>query len=497
MAQSCRSGGVLLHITSLPTRFGIGDLGPSAHRWIDLLAAHGQRWWQILPVHPPDAHNSPYQSLSAFAGNPLLISPELLSRDGWVAQEELPPSVAPSSIVDFRSVGLRRRRLLNLAHAKFRSGKSRTRAESFERFRHEQRAWLDDFALFSALRDANPAVPWQKWPRPLARRSPGALKTARAELADPIERHQFTQFLFFDQFRQLREHAKMRGVGLIGDLPIFVSLRSADVWASSHLFQLDRNLQPTATAGVPPDAFSASGQAWGNPLYDWRRMERDRFRWWVDRLRAAMRLTDVVRIDHFRGLEAYWSIPARSRSAREGRWIKAPGEHLLAAMKDQLGTLAVIAEDLGMITDEVHQLRDRFDLPGMRVLQFAFGSGPDNPHLPHNYPPNSVVYTATHDNDTTASWYAGLDPQARRQFREYAGNPATPADAVWSTIRLVWASVARRAIVPAQDLLASGNDARMNYPGRTKGNWRWKMRDLRECQKPLHQLEELTTLFGR
>jgi 4-alpha-glucanotransferase len=497
IAGPTRGGGVLMHLTSLPTSFGIGDLGPIAHNWIDLLACSSQRWWQILPVHPPEGHNSPYQSLSAFAGNPLLISPELLVRDNWLARDQLPGAVAASDLVNYPAVIASKTRMLNRAFDRYRTSASSIQRAEFEAFRRQESDWLDDYSLFMALRDAQQATPWQTWPNDLARRRPSALKDAQRTLSGAIEQHQFIQFLFFAQLAELRAHAKSRGVELIGDLPIFVSLQSADVWTSPHLFQLDKNLNPTASAGVPPDAFSKNGQSWGNPLYDWQRMEREHFAWWVRRLRAAIRMTDLVRLDHFRGFQAYWRIPAGSKTAREGRWVKAPGERLFATLRRELGDLPVIAEDLGMITDQVHRLRDQFGLPGMRVLQFAFGGDADNPHLPHNFVPNSVVYTATHDNDTTASWHAKLNAAGREQFRQYAGTTRTPTDAAWALIRLAWGSVSQRAIVPVQDLLGLGNDARMNYPGRAKGNWRWRLPNLRKCEKPLQRLSQLNALFGR
>jgi 4-alpha-glucanotransferase len=492
-----RSGGVLLHPTSLPGPYGIGDLGPAAHAWVEALARAGQSWWQVLPLGPTGAGDSPYQCFSAFAGNPALISPDALFEDGLVQAADLEAARLPEGDVDYAAVARSKARLLARAWEAFRAGAATPLAGPFEEFRAAEAAWLDDFALFMAIKERHPEGAWTEWPVELALRDPEALRRARAELADAVGRQQFIQFLYARQWGRLRGRANALGVRLIGDLPIFVSTDSSDVWARPGLFLLDRSRRPRVVAGVPPDYFSATGKRWGNPLYNWAAMRRDGYAWWVARLRATLALVDLARIDHFRGFEAYWEVPASSPTAETGRWVKGPGARLFEALRREVGGLPLIAEDLGVITPEVDALRRRFGLPGMRILQFAFGGAVETRFLPHNYTRDAVVYTGTHDNDTTAGWHAALTEAEGRAFREYA--PDAGEGPAWALIRLAWASVADLAVTPAQDLLGLGREARMNRPGVAEGNWRWRLRQgmLPDLRAALDRLSGLTRVYER
>jgi 4-alpha-glucanotransferase len=490
-----RSAGLLLHVTSLPGPYGVGDLGPDARRWVDALARGGQSWWQILPLGPPGAGDSPYQCYSAFAGNPLLISPDVLIEDGLLRRADVGGATFPSpGRVDFPRVRLFKEHMLRLAWERFRGHPGKL-AGPLESFRQQHATWLDDFSLFMALKEHHPNKSWSDWPRDLVVRRPAALNAARRELADAVGRHQFEQFLFFRQLDALRQYARGKGVRLIGDLPIFISPESSDVWASPHLFRLDKHRRPTHVAGVPPDYFSETGQRWGNPLYHWPAMRKDGFRWWVERFRATLAQVDLVRIDHFRGFAACWEIPAHLPTAIGGRWVKAPGDELFAAARAALGTLPFIAEDLGVITPDVESLRDSLGLPGMKVLQFAFGDSSANAFLPHNYPRNTVVYTGTHDNDTTAGWFRSLKAGEKKNVRRYA--PQIDGHPAWELTRLAWSSVADLAVAPVQDVLELGSPARMNVPGRGTGNWRWRMTPDQLSPALIDRLGELTRTYGR
>lgn len=490
-----RSGGVLVHVTCLPGPFGIGDLGPAAHAWVEALSAAGQKWWQVLPLGPPGAWNSPYQCFSAFAGNPNLISPEALVAEGLIARPDLTAVRSRPDRVNFTAATMLKQKLVVAAWQNFRArGGSKLKAE-FEKFRTNASEWLDNSSLFMALRDAHSGKSWTQWPPALVKRSASAMRKAQQELKESIERHQFAQFLFFRQLAALRGHAKNKGVKLIGDVPMFVSPESADVWANPQLFQLDSHYRPKVVAGVPPDYFSKTGQRWGNPLYNWPAHRREHFRWWVARIRASLEQADMLRIDHFRGFAACWEIPASAPTAQKGRWAKAPGEAMLRTFQKELGGLPLIAEDLGLITPDVEKLRDSFGLPGMRVLQFAFGGDSSNPHLPHNAVQNTVMYTGTHDNDTTAGWWASAPKEQRARARRYA--PGIEKDPSWEMIRLAWSSVSQVAIAPIQDLLELGSKARMNTPGRADGNWDWRLPEGTDYSKPLERLAGLTELYGR
>ena len=483
-----------MHLTSLPGKFGIGDLGPQAHRFIDLLAEARQSWWQILPLGPPGAGGSPYQCYSAFAGNPDLLSPQVMLRDGLLSRGDIAGKSFSAGRADLEEASRFKSTLLAAAWDRFQADTRHALHGEFATFRETESAWLDDFALFMALREAHNGDEWNRWPRDVRIRKTSALRDARRALGGAIDRHRFRQFLFFRQLDLLRAHARERGVQLIGDLPIFVSGDSADVWANPQLFLLDRDLRPTFVAGVPPDYFSKTGQRWGNPLYNWRAMERSGFDWWVRRVRSVLRQVDLVRIDHFRGFAACWTIPAANPTAEKGRWVEAPGRALFQVVREKLGRLPFIAEDLGLITPDVEALRDELGLPGMRVLQFAFGGGANNPFLPHNYPQNAVTYTGTQDNDTTAGWYVALKAGERKQLHQYA--PDAKRNAAHALIRLAWSSVADLAIAPVQDVLGMGSDARMNTPGTASGNWRWRLTALPDA-RAMDRLGAWTETYGR
>ena len=492
-----RSAGVLVHVTSLPGGHGIGDLGPAARRFVDLLARARQTWWQVLPLNPPAQAGCPYQAYSAFAGDPLLISLDALAEEKLVRRSEVPVEAWPEDRIDFARVAAFKAPLLVLAWQRF-NGARRHEAlrEEFGRFRKRQRDWLEDYALYVALKHHHgAATSWVDWPGGLARRDARALEAARTEFAGAIDRAAFEQFLFARQLAALRTYAKSKGVKLLGDLPIYVSHESADVWANRAMFELDGSGRPRAVAGVPPDVFSEDGQRWGNPLYDWKAMAREGFLWWVDRARATLAQVDLVRLDHFRAFAAYWRIPADRPTARHGRWVRAPGRALFETLRRALKGMPFVAEDLGVITPDVEALRDDFAMPGMRVLQFAFGSGHDNPFLPHNHVRGAIAYTGTHDNDTTVGWFKSLDDEAKRHLLHYA--PGAKRDPAWGLIRLAMASVADIAIVPLQDLLRLGSEARINTPGTSEGNWSWRVKPSLLRPSVFDRLGELTETYGR
>jgi 4-alpha-glucanotransferase len=493
-----RSSGVLLHPTSLPGPFGIGDLGPIAYQWIDTLAWTGQGWWQVLPVGPTGYGDSPYQSPSTFAGNVNLISPEWLLIDHLVTDADVDDCrVEGAGPVFFADVIPRKRRLVRRAWDRFRAGDGPpTLRTAFVLFCADEGDWLDEFALFMAIKDEQGGKAWWEWPAPLARRDRPSLEAAHDRLADEIDIQRFGQFLFFRQWRSLRDHAHRAGVKIIGDLPIYVARDSADVWGHPELFQLDAARQPRVVAGVPPDYFSATGQLWGNPIYDWAVHRSTRYAWWTDRLRSALGLFDLIRLDHFRGLEAYWAVPYGDPTAARGQWLKGPGADLLGTLGDALGEVPIIAEDLGFITPEVDALREQFGLPGMRILQFAFGGAVEERFLPHRYGRDVVVYTGTHDNDTTAGWAEKLTPDEHDRFCRYA--PLSEEEPVETLVRLGWGSVASLALAPLQDFLKLGSDARFNAPGTVAGNWLWRV-DERQLSQPEWSefLRDVTEIYER
>jgi 4-alpha-glucanotransferase len=490
-----RSAGILLHPTSLPGRYGIGDLGPVAHAWVETLARAKQTWWQILPLGPTGYGDSPYQSYSAFAGNPNLISPEVLVQDGLIAPSDVTNANFPTGKVDFENVNRFKNWLLDRAWQAFGRGAGGHLREPFEQFRRAESHWLDDFALFMAIKSTHGGRSWYEWPADLIRREPAALDRARRDTADAVKAQQFRQFLFFRQWSDLREHGCRLGVKLFGDAPIFVAADSADVWANPDLFLLDKDRRPKEVAGVPPDYFSATGQFWGNPLYDWDRMKADGFAWWIARIKANLRHVDLVRLDHFRGFEAAWHIPATAKTAQTGQWVKGPGAELLTALKSGLGGLPLVAEDLGLISKEVHALRDRFALPGMYILQFAYGGAVEFRFLPHNHIRNAAVYTGTHDNDTTLGWWKAISENERQFLRKY--DPHVDEDPVSHLIRTAWASVADFAIAPMQDVLTLGSEARINVPGTPSGNWTWRMTEEQMATAQWSRLADLTELYYR
>jgi 4-alpha-glucanotransferase len=494
-SKSDRSAGILLHPTSLPGPYGVGDIGPAAMKWVDALVRARQKWWQILPLGPTAFGDSPYQCFSALAGNPYLISPDALVQEGLLNAADLGAVHFPSEEVHYGSVIAFKTNMLARAWENFRYGHAPHLRPVFEQFRTREARWLDDFALFMALKDAHGGEGWQEWPSDIRLRRPAAISVARRDLADVIGSHQFRQFLFFRQWRHLREYAHAQGVRLIGDIPIFVAGDSTDVWSNPQLFLLDQEGRPGVVAGVPPDYFSATGQLWGNPLYDWDKLQATGYTWWLERLRATLEQVDFVRLDHFRGFEAYWAIPAGMTTAEVGEWVKAPGADFLETVRRTLGKLPLIAEDLGIITPQVEELRDRFHLPGMRILQFAFGGAVEDRFLPHNYEHNTVVYTGTHDNDTTRGWYAGLTEGEAHFVRRYLGRDGS--DIAWDLIRLAWASVANYALAPLQDVLDLGSEGRLNLPGRPSGNWCWRYTDDMLTDGTLDRLADLTELYGR
>jgi len=490
-----RSSGILLHPTSLPGRYGVGDLGKHAYHWVDFLAAARQHLWQVLPLGPTGYGDSPYQSFSAFAGNPLLISLEDLVSRGWLQPADLNSSPPfPEDRVDYGAVIPFKRDRLHQAYGRFHRHAAEEDWTSFQAFCRATAHWLDDFALFMALKD-HFQVAWNEWPRDIRLRQPQALDHYRRTLANEIDEHRFIQWLFFLQWDALKIYAHRKGIRIIGDVPIFVAFDSADVWAHPELFHLDDEGNPTVVAGVPPDYFSPTGQLWGNPLYRWDVLARQGYRWWIDRLRAALHMVDIVRLDHFRGFEAYWEIPVGMPTAEVGRWVKGPGDAFFRTLKDALGDMPIIAEDLGVITPEVKAMRERWGFPGMKVLQFAF-SGPDNPYLPHNYTSSHcVVYPGTHDNDTTVGWFRRLDAKTQAFVRAYLGRDGS--DIAWDLIRLAWQSVAAFAITPLPDVLRLGSEARMNLPGRPDGNWSWRFRRQQLDPALGEALAEMTHVYGR
>ncbi|MDQ7030825.1 MAG: 4-alpha-glucanotransferase [Ardenticatenia bacterium] len=492
-----RASGLLLHPTSLPGTHGIGDLGPAAYRWVEMLVEARQRVWQVLPLGPTGYGDSPYQTHSAFGGNPLLLDMEHLARQGYIPCDALKDAPAfPADRVDYGQVIRWKLPLLLNAHERFERLAPPEEQKAFEAFCTAHDAtWLHDYALFMALKEHFGGAPWDQWPAQIRQREFAALAHWSVRLAPRIMAYKFVQFLFFQQWEALKAYANGRGILILGDVPIYVAYDSADVWAHQHLFHLDGEGRPTVVAGVPPDYFSATGQLWGNPIYRWDRMADEDYRWWVERFRAVRHLVDIVRLDHFRAFQAYYEIPAGAQTATQGRWVQGPGEAFFQVIFQELGTFPIVAEDLGMITQEVEHLRRRLGFPGMKVLQFAFGGDTTNPYLPHNYDADCVVYTGTHDNDTTVGWFQSAS-QAERDFcLRYLGY--RPEHISWALIRLAASSVARLTIFPVQDVLGLGSEARMNVPGRVEGNWQWRLPPDMIGQPALEELAMITETYGR
>ena len=491
-----RSSGILLHPTSLPGPYGIGDIGPQALQWVDFLAETGCSLWQVLPLGPTGYGDSPYQCFSAFAGNPFLISPEALLADKLLYPDDLADTPKfPVERVDFGWVIPWKLSLLDRAFGRYLQQSNLKLQAELETFRTEHAYWLDDFALFMAVKEAHAGAPWPTWEAELRDRQPIALAEARLKFADGIQRQIFSQFLFFRQWKKLRQYAQEKKIKLIGDIPIFVAHDSADVWSHPELFFLNELGQPKVVAGVPPDYFSATGQLWGNPLYRWKVHNASGFSWWIERIKAVLELVDYIRLDHFRGFAGYWSIPGKAKTAEKGRWVKAPGKAFLKAVQTALNDLPLIAEDLGVITPDVVELRDSFNLPGMKVIQFAFGGMSEDTFLPHNFVTNCVSYTGTHDNDTTLGWYERMGVNERNFYRRYMDRD--DKDVVWDLIRLTWMSVAVFALAPMQDFLNLDNQARMNYPGNPSGNWSWRMPAGATSKALNERIHELNYLYAR
>ncbi|MEM1347813.1 MAG: 4-alpha-glucanotransferase [Myxococcota bacterium] len=471
-----RSSGVLLHPTSLPGPFGVGDMGAEARRFVDLLAKAGQTWWQILPLNAPGYGGSPYSAVSAFAGNPMLIDPLALHERGWASDDDLETlrvAVDPGATrVEFQRVTQAKGAYLRAVYEGFCESASTREQEGFDVFCEEQGAWLEDYAMFSALKRARGGS-WRDWGEAIVQHSVEALDAVAREHGDEIDFVMFTQWVFFTQWNALRGYAAQRNVRFIGDIPIFVAMDSADVWADRGVFLVDEAGRAEAVAGVPPDYFSETGQKWGNPLYNWAALQEEDYAWWIERVEATREMVDLMRIDHFRGFEAYWAIPADAPTAETGAWEKAPGDALLSALKADLGQLPLIAEDLGVITAEVEALRDRYAIPGMKVMQFAFNGDPNHPFLPHTYPDHCVAYLGTHDNDTTRGWYDALAEHDKHHVRVYLSSPDEAV--VQGMLGKLLESRASRVIVTPQDLFALGSDARMNTPGTPRDNWRWRL----------------------
>lgn len=502
-----RSSGILLHPTSLPSRFGIGDLGDEAYRFVDFLVGGGQSIWQMLPLGPTGFGDSPYQCFSAFAGNALLISPERLVEEELLSSRDLDSSPAfLATPIEFGRVIEFKNSLLRKTFENFNQTTDTGFRGSFEIFCQKEASWLNDYALFRAIKNARGGVPWNNWEPELARRDAKALALANERLRDAVEEQKFLQYLFFKQWSALKTFCHNHHIQIIGDVPIFVSYDSSDVWTNPHLFKLNEDLSPAVIAGVPPDYFSETGQLWGNPIYDWERMRADGFKWWIDRVRATLETVDVIRLDHFRGFAACWEVPGDHKTAEKGRWVQAPGRELLTAVKTALGDLPIIAEDLGVITPDVESLRDDFGLPGMRILQFAFGGDSRSIDLPHNYIRTCVAYTGTHDNDTTVGWFNSKTGTASTRTAEQIDRErdfckkyldTDGREIHWDFVRAVLASVANTAVIPLQDVLGLGTEARMNLPASTSGNWAWRFRKNALTQKLSGRLRGVTELYAR
>ena len=491
--KNLRKSGILLHPTSLPGPGGIGSLGKEAHAFIDFLHQSGQSLWQVLPLGPTSLGDSPYSCYSAFAGNPLLVDLEAIVAEGDLDYADLRYDL-PEDKVDYRQARKYKSESLKKAAAKFFSGGDENRKAEFEEFRM-QSPWLNDYSCFMAMKLIHRGKCRSDWPAAVVKHYTAALDEVFAGCRDAIQELEYVQWQFFRQWLKVKEYANAKGIGIIGDIPIFVAEDSADVWANPHLFKLDDKCRPSVVAGVPPDYFSETGQLWGNPIYDWDSMARDGYRWWIERFRSSFSLYDLVRIDHFRGFEAHWEVPAGEKTAVNGRWVEGPGESLFDTLADVLGKLPIIAEDLGVITPKVEALRDRYSFPGMKILQFAFGSGPDNPYLPHNHIRRSVIYTGTHDNDTTLGWFSSITKEEKETVCAYLG--ISGENIVWDLIRSALVSVADTVIIPLQDILSLGSEARMNIPGTASGNWVWRYSPEALNAGLAANLLRLTEIFGR
>lgn len=494
-----RGSGILLHITSLPSSYGIGDLGPEAYRFVDFLARSRQSYWQVLPLNPidPAQGNSPYSSFSAFARNTLLISPDLLVKDGTIAPRDLEPMPDfPEGRCDYPAVMKFKERLFNVAYENFKEKQARY---GFENFCAENSYWLENFSLFASLKERFQKRPWNEWPAEYRDRNPEALRRVRNELRDRIEKESFLQYLFAKQWRMLKRYCNERGIQIMGDIPIYVNYDGEDVWSNTEIFKLNGQKLPALVAGVPPDYFSKTGQLWGNPVYNWEALQQRGFRWWIRRMENTLATYDIVRIDHFRGLVACWEVPAGEKTAINGKWEKVPVESFLNVLKRRFFTLPIIAEDLGLITPEVREVMIRHAIPGMKVLLFAFNEDhPMHPYLPHTYEKNSVVYTGTHDNNTVRGWLENeATEEDKRRLQEYFGRTMSMEEIPWEMIRLAMLSVADIVLFPLQDVLGLGAEARLNRPSVAKGNWEWRVPSEKITSALEERLAAITQIFGR
>lgn len=491
-----RMSGILLHPTSLPGPDGIGDIGPEAFNWVDFLVQSGCKIWQLLPLGPTGFGDSPYQCFSAFAGNPYLINPLLLIDDGLLTIDDISDRPDfPDNQVDFGPVINWKIQLLDRAYKNFKKSKLQDIKEEFEIFKNQEHDWLLDFALFMAIKEVNNGSSWEHWDTELRKRDPKTIESFTNENQDLIESHMFRQFLFFNQWTALKNYANGQGIKIIGDIPIFISFDSSDAWANPDIFYFDQNLKPTVVAGVPPDYFSATGQLWGNPLYRWDVHKKNNYSWWIKRIKATLKLFDYIRLDHFRGFVNYWEVPAGNTTAEIGKWLPGPGAHFFEVVQNELGKLPIIAEDLGEISQNVFDLRDEFDLPGMKICQFAFTGDPHDPFLPHNYPKNCIAYSGTHDNDTALGWYQNAPEDEKDFYRRYLSRSGENVS--WDLIRAVWSSVARMSIAPLQDFLSLGSNARMNFPGKPSGNWSWRVLPDQINSELAAKIREINFLYSR
>jgi 4-alpha-glucanotransferase len=493
-----RSSGILFHPTSLPGKYGIGTLGKEAYAFIDFLKKSRQKLWQIFPLGPTGYGDSPYQSFSSFAGNPYLIDFDLLIEAHLLSEEDLRDVFFGDNeeYIDYGAIYNQKYPLLRKAYENFKSSDNHEMRENLEHFKRENASWLNDYSLYISLKNHFNGLPWNEWAHDIKNREHGAMEHYKNELADDIEYHNFIQFLFFKQWGDVKRYANENGIKIIGDIPIFVAADSSDAWANPEIFLFDEERKPVKVAGVPPDYFSATGQLWGNPLYNWQKLKETNYSWWVERVRANLSTCDIIRIDHFRGFEAYWAVPYGDDTAINGQWEPGPGIDLFNAIKSQLGELPIIAEDLGLMTQGVIDLREVTGFPGMKILGFAFDSGEENDYLPHTYTKNCVVYTGTHDNDTLIGWFQKAKEEDRQFARDYL-NSRSDDEIHWDAIRGAWSSVANMAISPVQDFLGLGSEARINTPGVAAGNWQWRLRHEVLTDELAERIAKLTRVYSR
>ncbi len=491
-----RSSGILLHPTSLPSKYGIGDLGVEAYKFIDFLILSGQKLWQVFPLGPTGYGDSPYQSFSAFAGNPLLISIDDLISKKLLTKNDIKKNNFSNSTVEYGEVINYKNQIFHIAFENFLRNKDKLLNQKFQNFKKVNSFWLKDYSLFRALKDFFKGAPWSEWDLDIKFRETKAIDKYSKLLEKEINYHSFLQYFFFEQWFSLKSYANKNNIKIIGDIPIFVAMDSSDAWSNPNLFQFDKNLNPTSVAGVPPDYFSETGQLWGNPLYNWDFLKDTKFQWWIKRVQSNFKMVDIVRIDHFRGFSAYWSVPFGEKTAINGSWIQCPGKELFNQIKNSLGNLSIIAEDLGVITEEVEELRDYFNFPGMKILQFAFNSSEESNHLPHLYQKNLITYTGTHDNDTSFSWFQNLSNKDKKFVRNYL-DFEDESNVSWEMIKAAWSSVAIIAITPLQDLLNLGKEARMNTPGVSSNNWQWRFEEKYLTKTLEEKLNVLTKLYYR